>query len=37
MYGEFNLLHSFYLNILILCVYNVDPLDICMKEFDAIF
>ena len=36
MYGEFNLFHSFYWNILILCIHNVDTLDICMKKFDAI-
>ena len=36
MYGEFNLFPSFYRNIVILCIHNVDTLDICMKKFDAI-
>ena len=36
MYGECNLFHSFYWNILILCIHNVDTLDICTNKFDAI-
>ena len=36
MYGEINLYQSFYWNHLILCIHNVDTLNICMKKFDVI-
>ena len=33
LYGPINSYHSFLWNNLILCLYNVDTLNICMKEF----
>ena len=36
MHGEINLYQSFYWSHLILCIHNVDTLNICMKKFDAI-
>ena len=34
LHGPINSYHSFRLNDLILCQYNVESLNICMKEFD---
>ena len=34
IHGPINSYHSFWWNNLILFLYNVDTLDICMKEFD---
>ena len=36
MHGEISLYQSFHWNHLILCMHNVDTLNICMKKFDAI-
>ena len=36
MHGEINLYQSLYLSHLILCIHNVNTLNICMKKFDAI-
>ena len=36
MHGEINLYQSFYWSHLILCIHNVDTLNICMKKIDAI-
>ena len=36
MYQEVNLYQSFYLSHLILCLPNINTLNICMKKFDAI-
>ena len=33
LHGPINFYHSFSWNNLILCLYNVDTLNICMKEF----
>ena len=33
LYGPINFYHSFLLSNLILCLYNVDTFNICMKEF----
>ena len=33
LYGPINSYHSFQSSNLILCLYNVDTLNICMKEF----
>ena len=33
LYGPINFYHSFLWSNLILCLYNVDTLNICMKEF----
>ena len=33
---EINLYHSFCWNNLILCLHNIDTLNICVKKFDAI-
>ena len=33
LYGPINSYHSFLWSNLILCLYNVDTLNICMKEF----
>ena len=35
LHGPINSYHSFCWSILILCLYNVDTLDICMKEFGS--
>ena len=35
LHGPINSYHSFWWSILILCLYNVDTLNICMKEFDS--
>ena len=35
MQGEINLYHGFYWIHLILCIHNVDSLNICMKKYDA--
>ena len=36
LHGEINLYQSFYWSHLILCIHNVDTLNICLKKFDAI-
>ena len=33
LYGQINFYHIFLWSNLILCLYNVDTLNICMKEF----
>ena len=33
--GPINFFHSFYWSNLILCIHNVDILNICMKEFGS--
>ena len=33
--GEFNLYHSLCQNNSVLCLHNIDSLDICIKKFDA--
>ena len=35
LYGPINSYHSFELNNLILCIYNVETFNICMKEFGS--
>ena len=35
LHGPINSYHSFCSSKLILCLYNVDTLNICMKEFDS--
>ena len=35
LHGQINSYHSFWWSILILCLYNVDTLNICMKEFGS--
>ena len=35
LYGPINSYHSFWWSNLILCLYNVDTLNICMKEFGS--
>ena len=35
LHGPINSYHSFWLSNLILCLYNVDTLNICMKEFGS--
>ena len=35
LHGPINSYHSFWWNNLIFCLYNVDTLDICMKEFGS--
>ena len=35
LHGPINSYHSFGWNNLILCLYNKDTLNICMKEFDS--
>ena len=35
LHGPINSYHSFWWNNLILCLYNVDTLNICMKEFGS--
>ena len=35
LYGPINSYHSFLLSNLILCLFNVDTFNICMKEFGS--
>ena len=35
LHGSINVYHSFWWNNMILCLYNVDTLNICMKEFGS--
>ena len=35
LHGPINFYHSFWWSNLILCLYNIDTLNICMKEFDS--